>query len=45
VIFHLLNANSFLGFSKKNPFGSPDAFAGAALFGFGAPTAVYSLVL
>jgi len=45
LVFHLVNANSFLGFSKKNPFASPRAFAVAALFGFGALTAVYSLVL
>ncbi|MDD1689674.1 MAG: hypothetical protein LUQ66_03340 [Methanoregula sp.] len=31
--FHLINANSFLGFSKKNPF-TARGYAVAALFGF-----------
>jgi hypothetical protein len=31
--FHLINANSFLGFSRKNPF-TPRNYAVAALFGF-----------
>jgi len=32
-VFHLTNANSFLGFSRKNPF-TPRGYAVAALFGF-----------
>ena len=32
-VFHLINANSFLGFSRKNPF-TPWSYAVAALFGF-----------
>jgi len=32
-VFHLINANSFLGFSRKNPF-TPGSYAVAALFGF-----------
>lgn len=31
--FHLINANSFLGLSRKNPF-TPRSYAVAALFGF-----------
>jgi hypothetical protein len=45
LAFHLVNANSFLGFNKSNPFASPNAYAGAALFGFGAMTVAFSLVL
>ena len=33
-LFHLVNANSFLGFSKKNPFGTPNLYAMVALSGF-----------
>jgi hypothetical protein len=32
--FHLANANSFLGFSKKNPFNTPRRYAAVAFFGF-----------
>jgi hypothetical protein len=34
VLFHLMNANSFFGFSKKNPFKTPNAYAIVVLFGF-----------
>lgn len=34
-LFHLVNANSFFGFTKKNPFKTPAAYALLALVGFG----------
>ncbi len=34
AVFHLVNANSFFGFSKKNTIRSSNAYAGLALFGF-----------
>jgi hypothetical protein len=34
IIFHLINANSFFGFTKKNPFASSRVYAITALFGF-----------
>jgi hypothetical protein len=34
IIFHLINANSFFGFTKKNPFGSSRVYAITALTGF-----------
>ncbi|HTY53539.1 MAG TPA: hypothetical protein VMB35_10160 [Methanomicrobiales archaeon] len=34
IAFHLVNANSFFGFTKKNPASSPRAYALLALFGF-----------
>ena len=33
-LFHLVNANSFFGFTKENPFKTPRAYAIAVLFGF-----------
>ncbi len=33
TIFHLINANSFLGLTKTNPFKSPNAYAMLALVG------------
>jgi len=33
-LFHLINANSFFGFSKNNPFKTPRAYAGVCLVGF-----------
>jgi hypothetical protein len=33
-VFHMINANSFLGFSKKNPFGTPRSYAIIAFIGF-----------
>lgn len=33
-VFHLFNANSFLGFAKTNPFGSPSKYALVTLLGF-----------
>ena len=33
-VFHALNANSFFGFTKRNPTPTPAAYAGLALFGF-----------
>jgi hypothetical protein len=45
VLFHGINANSFLGLSKKNPFGSPRAYASVALVGFGAMSVILLLIL
>jgi hypothetical protein len=33
AIFHLINANSFLGLTKRNPFKSPKVYAALAFFG------------
>ncbi len=33
-VFHALNANSFFGFTKRNPTPTPAAYAALALFGF-----------
>ena len=33
-IFHLVNANSFFGFTRRNPFGTPAAYALLTLVGF-----------
>lgn len=35
AVFHLINANSFFGFTKKNPFSNPSVYALLALLGFG----------
>ena len=45
LIFHGINANSFFGSTKRNPFGSSRAFAGAALVGFGALSAICYFVI
>ena len=45
VIFHGINANSFLGVSKRNPFGSSNAYAGVALIGFSALSAIFYYLL
>jgi hypothetical protein len=45
VVFHAINANSFFGFSKRNPFGSSNAYAAAALLGFALVSAAYTFVL
>jgi hypothetical protein len=34
IVFHLINANSFFGFTRKNPTTSPRAYALLALVGF-----------
>lgn len=34
VAFHLVNANSFLGFTKANPFDTPKKYAAVAFIGF-----------
>jgi hypothetical protein len=34
-IFHLINANSFFGFTRRNPFKTPVAYALLTLVGFG----------
>ncbi len=33
-VFHLFNANSFFGFTKRNPFGTPNRYALLILFGY-----------
>jgi len=45
VLFHGINANSFLGLSRKNPFGSPRTYASVALVGFGVMSTILLLVL
>ncbi len=44
-VFHGINAPSILGSSRKNSVKSSKAYAGLALFGFGAFTLVASLVV
>ncbi len=44
-IFHGINANSFLGFSKRNTVKSSNAYAGLALFGFVAFTFLASVLV
>jgi hypothetical protein len=34
LIFHMINANSFLGFSRTNPFSTPWSYAVSAFIGF-----------
>lgn len=41
AVFHLINANSFLGLTKTNPFKSPNVYAVLTLLGF----LVFSLVV
>ncbi len=45
IFFHAINANSFFGFRRMNPFGSSNLYAGAALVGFAAVSVIYSFVL
>jgi hypothetical protein len=33
-LFHLINANSFFGFTRENPFKTPRAYATVVLIGF-----------
>jgi membrane-bound metal-dependent hydrolase YbcI (DUF457 family) len=35
IVFHLINANSFFGFTRKNPFRTPASYALITLIGFG----------
>ncbi len=44
-IFHLINANSFFGFSEKNNIKSSNVYAGLALLGFSAFTLITSLII
>jgi hypothetical protein len=44
LAFHLINANSFFGFSKDNPFKTPRAYAVSCLFGFLAFILVANLI-
>ena len=45
AIFHLLNANSFLGFTKTNPFKTDRAYAAVTLVGFIAMSLIVNYVL
>jgi len=45
VVFHGINANSFIGFGKKNPFPTPSAYAAVALAGFVALSAIFSYLI
>lgn len=45
VLFHLVNANSFFGFSKENPFKTPVPYAIISLFGFFVFIAIADLIL
>lgn len=45
LIVHGINANSFFGWSKTNPFGTPALYAAAALSGFVAVSTIYAFVL
>jgi hypothetical protein len=44
-LFHLINANSFFGFSKSNPFKTPRAYATVVLVGFFAFILIANLVI
>ena len=44
-VFHLINANSFFGFSKENPFKTPRAYAGVTIFGFFAFILIAELIV
>ncbi len=44
-VFHLLNANSFLGLTKKNPTPTATAYAALALFGFSAFILAYAALV
>lgn len=43
LLLHLLNANSFFGFTRGNPTGTPRRYAGLALGGFAAAIAWFTL--
>jgi hypothetical protein len=45
ILFHLVNANSFFGFSKKNMVSSSNGYAGLAFVGFAAFSVLGSLLL
>ncbi|MGZ4864761.1 MAG: hypothetical protein ACXV5H_07860 [Halobacteriota archaeon] len=45
AIFHVLNANSFLGFTKKNPFKTDRAYAIIPLVGFIGMSLIVAYVL
>ena len=45
AVFHGINANSFIGVSRRNPFPTSNAYAGVALAGFAAISAVLFLIL
>ena len=44
VVFHPINANSFLGASRRNPFGTPNVYAAPAMLGFAFMIGLYSLI-
>ncbi len=45
ILFHLVNANSFFGFSKKNIVRSSNGYAGLAFFGFATFSILGSLLV
>ncbi len=45
VVFHIINANSFFGFTKKNPFSTPRQYAVVCLIGFLAFIVLANLIL
>ncbi len=45
LIFHALNANSYFGFTKRNPTPTPAAYAGLAMFGFLAFITVFAFTV
>lgn len=45
LVFHGINANSFIGFNKKNLFGSSRTYAIGALVRFAAASAILSAIL
>jgi hypothetical protein len=44
-LFHLINANSFFGFTRENPFKTPRAYATVVLFGFVVFILIANLIL
>src|SRR5436309_15835686 len=45
IAFHLVNADSFFGITKQNPYASPYGCAGTAIFGFSALSVAFALSL
>jgi hypothetical protein len=43
LLLHALNANSFFGFTKANPTGTPNRYAALALGGFAAAIVWFTL--
>ncbi len=45
AVLHLLNANSFFGFTRTNPTRTPKMYASLALFGYGLAIVIMYLIL